>query len=165
MADVTDATDATHLRLDHLTGAWQGPAERAEGVVGGGGAALPPGGEAGGGPGGLAAGDGSDRCGREAEGVLREVLDAAESRSIIGVRLEATSVLGRPRLGAGDTQEALALTEDPMRLAVDKAIRIWAADITTVRVADQPADRRGAAEVAEYGRGAGQPPGASAPGG
>ncbi|MEU0785755.1 AAA family ATPase [Streptomyces sp. NPDC006173] len=143
----------TLLRLDYLTGAWEGLAERAdeyadaanvpvcrlEGLLVG--AQL------------RAATAGGDQ---QFDELLQSLREEGERRGIIALWLESAATHARLRLTAGDTEEALALTEEPMRLLVDKAIWIWATEIAPVRVAAlTAADRHAEVErlVADFEEG------------
>ncbi|WP_326633345.1 AAA family ATPase [Streptomyces sp. NBC_01761] len=129
---LADLAGVTLLHLDYLTGAWQGLAERA--------------------------GQWSDvgeeplcrlqallvvaqvklataGADEDVEDLLRTVREEGERCGAIGLWLEPAAAQARLRLAAGDTEEALALTEDPMRLVMRKGIWFWATDVAPVRVA------------------------------
>lgn len=120
------------LRLDYLTGAWEGLPERAEewSVIADDpvcrleaqllGAQLR-----------LATAGGDERL----EDLLRTIRAEGERRGIIAVWLESATSHAQLRLAAGDAGQALALTEDPVRLITDKDMWIWATEIAPVRVA------------------------------
>ncbi|WP_329363288.1 helix-turn-helix transcriptional regulator [Streptomyces sp. NBC_01483] len=127
-----DLAHVTLLHLDYLTGAWQGLAERAEQwwdvseeplcrlqallVM----AQV------------KLATTGADE---EVEDLLRTVREEGERRGAVGLWLEPAAAQARLRLAAGDTEGALALTEDPIRLIMRKGIWFWATDVAPVRVA------------------------------
>ncbi|MER5603699.1 LuxR C-terminal-related transcriptional regulator, partial [Streptomyces sp. NPDC002265] len=69
------------------------------------------------------------------EDLLRTVREEGERRCAIGLWLEPAAAQARLRLSAGDAEEALALTEDPIRLVLRKGIWFWATDVAPVRVA------------------------------
>ncbi|MET8327336.1 AAA family ATPase [Streptomyces sp. NPDC005181] len=129
---LADLAGVTLLHLDYLTGTWQGLAERA--------------------------GQWSDvaeeplcrlqallvvaqvklatvGADEDVEDLLRTVREEGERRGAIGLWLEPAAAQARLRLAAGDTEEALALTEDPIRLVMRKGIWFWATDVAPVRVA------------------------------
>ncbi|MFE4922850.1 AAA family ATPase [Streptomyces sp. NPDC056661] len=129
---LADLAGVTLLHLDYLTGTWQGLAERA--------------------------GQWSDvaeeplcrlqallvvaqvklataGADEEVEDLLRTVREEGERRGAVGLWLEPAAAQARLRLAAGDTEEALALTEDPIRLVMRKSIWFWATDVAPVRVA------------------------------
>lgn len=129
---LADLAGVTLLHLDYLTGMWQGLAERA--------------------------GQWSDvaeeplcrlqallvvaqvrlataGADAEVEDLLRTVREEGERRGVIGLWLEPAAAQAGLRLAEGDTEQALALTEDPIRLVMRKSIWFWATDIAPVRVA------------------------------
>ncbi|MFF3055238.1 ATP-binding protein [Streptomyces sp. NPDC057909] len=129
---LADLAGVTLLHLDYLTGAWQGLAERA--------------------------GQWSDvgeeplcrlqallvvaqvklataGADEDVEDLLRTVREEGERRGAVGLWLEPAAAQARLRLAAGDTEEALALTEDPIRLVMRKGIWFWATDVAPARVA------------------------------
>ena len=126
-----DLAQVTLLRLDFLTGAWQGLAERAgqwagaagepicqlEGTLVG--AQLR-----------LATTGGA----REVEEVLRTVREECERRGITVLWVESAAAQARLRLSAGDAEAAVALTEDGMRLVAAKGLWLWAREMAPVRV-------------------------------
>ncbi len=129
---LADLAEVTLLHLDYLTGAPQGLAERAEQwsnvaeeplcrlqallVV----AQV------------RLATTGADD---EVEDLLRTVREEGERRGAIGLWLEPAAAQAWLRLATGDTEEALALTEDPIRLVMRKSIWFWATDVAPARVA------------------------------
>ncbi|WP_377273099.1 AAA family ATPase [Peterkaempfera sp. SMS 1(5)a] len=125
-------TLVTLLRLDYLTGAWQGLAERAEHWAGTAdvpvcrleallvGAQLR-----------LATTEGDGQL----EELLRTIREDSERRGIIALWLESAAAHARLRLSAGDAEEALALTEDSVRLITGKSMWVWATETAPVRVA------------------------------
>ncbi|MEV6898637.1 AAA family ATPase [Amycolatopsis sp. NPDC051372] len=123
---------ATLIRLDWLTGSWQGLASRVAEfadlaeepliqldttLVG---ALLQsatePGSEA------------------EVERKLTLVLDAARQRGIVDMPLEPAAALARLHLAAGRPEPALAVTEEPMAVVARKQIWLWADELAPVRV-------------------------------
>ncbi|WP_055587404.1 helix-turn-helix transcriptional regulator [Streptacidiphilus griseoplanus] len=122
----------TLLRLDYLTGARQGLAERADHWADTAdvpvcrlearllGAQLR-----------LAAAE----SGEELEELLRTISEEGERRGIIALWLESAAAHARLRLSAGDAEEALALTEDSVRLITGKSMWVWATETASVRVA------------------------------
>ncbi|MET8275087.1 AAA family ATPase [Streptomyces sp. NPDC005096] len=129
---LADLAGVTLLHLDYLTGTWQGLAERA--------------------------GQWSDAteeplcrlqallvvaqvklatvgADEDVEHLLRTVREEGERRGAIGLWLEPAAAQARLRLAAGDTEEALVLTEDPIRLVMRKSIWFWATDVAPARVA------------------------------
>jgi DNA-binding CsgD family transcriptional regulator len=129
---IREAALATLLRVDYLTGAWPGLAERAQERAD---AAEEPvcrleaqlvGAQ-------LSVATGSR--GLEAEDLLWTVQEEGERRGVIALWLESASARARLRLSAGEAEEALAVTEDGMRLVTEKGIWLWATPIAPVRVA------------------------------
>ncbi|MEU1203638.1 AAA family ATPase [Streptomyces sp. NPDC005813] len=129
---LADLAGVTLLHLDCLTGRWQGLAERAGQWSQ---AAEEP----------LCrlqallvvaqvklATTGADE---EVEDLLRTVRAEGERRGAVGLWLEPAAAQARLRLAARDIEEALALTEDPLRLIVRKGIWFWSADVAPARVA------------------------------
>ncbi|MFE2738060.1 AAA family ATPase [Streptomyces sp. NPDC059349] len=129
---LADLAGVTLLHLDYLTGTWQGVTERARQWSD---AAEEP----------LCrlqallvvaqvklATAGADE---EVEDLLRTVREEGERRGAIGLWLEPAAAQARLRLAAGDTEEALALTDAPIRLVMRKSIWFWATDVAPVRVA------------------------------
>ncbi|MFD6973997.1 ATP-binding protein, partial [Streptomyces sp. NPDC059949] len=129
---VRDTALVTLLRLDYLTGAWQGLAERAQDwattaddpmcrteaqLVG---AQL------------KLATTGADQ---ETEDLLQALAAEGERRGVMALWLEAAATLARLRLAAGDCAHALDLTDGPVRLITRKDIWIWASDIAPARTA------------------------------
>jgi DNA-binding CsgD family transcriptional regulator len=122
----------TLLRLDYLTGAWQGLAEQAEEWAGAAdetvcrleallvGAQLR-----------LVTAGGDERL----EDLVRTLREEGERRGIIALWLESAATHARLRLSAGDAEGALALTEDPVRLIMDRSLWIWATELAPGRVA------------------------------
>jgi DNA-binding CsgD family transcriptional regulator/tetratricopeptide (TPR) repeat protein len=123
-----DGILVTLAHLDWLTGAWTGLTERAETLAG-----LDD-------PllrldamlvaGLLKAAAGSAQA---AEEKLQHVLDEERRRGIVDMPLEPASALARLRLGEGRVNDALALTNDPMRVITSKGIWLWATDIAPAR--------------------------------
>jgi DNA-binding CsgD family transcriptional regulator len=119
------------IHLDYLSGAWQGLAERAEAWLAADdeplfrldaqfiAASLR-----------LAATGGAAAD----EAVLRLVREEGQRRGVTDLLLEPTAAQARVRLAAGDTEAAIALTEEPVRLINRKGIRAWATDVVPVRV-------------------------------
>jgi DNA-binding CsgD family transcriptional regulator len=130
---VRTAALVTLLRLDYLTGGQPGLAERAREWAG---TAEEPvsrleaqllAAE-------LALGAaGSDP--EQVEDLLRVVQEECVRRGIIAQWLESAAARARLRLSAGDAAGALAVTEDGVRLVVDKGIWLWATQIAPARVA------------------------------
>ncbi|MGW4489996.1 ATP-binding protein [Amycolatopsis sp. NPDC004368] len=125
-----DMALATLVRLDWLTGAWTGLAERAAAfadlaeepliqldstLVG---ALL-----------GAATAPGPD-VGHKLERVLAE----SRQRGIVDMPLEPAAALARLHLSAGRVADALEVTEEPMAVVVRKQIWLWAAELAPVRV-------------------------------
>ena len=120
---IREAALATLLRVDYLTGAWPGLTERARERAD---AAEEP-----------VCRLEAQLVGAqlsEAEDLLRTVQEEGERRGVIALWLEAASARARLRLSAGETEEALTVTEDGMRLVTDKGIWLWATPIAPVRV-------------------------------
>jgi DNA-binding CsgD family transcriptional regulator len=129
---IQDMALVTLLRLDYLTGAWEGLAEQAEKWSGAAdvavcrlealllGAQLR-----------LATAGGDEQL----EDLLRTVREEGKRRGIIALWLESAATHARLRLSMGGAEEALALTEDPVRLITDKSMWTWATEIAPVRVA------------------------------
>lgn len=122
----------TLLHVDYFTGTWEGLAERARECAGAVGepacrveallvtARL-----------GLGTADGD----REAGDLLRTVREESQRRGMIALWLESSAALAQLRLADGDAGDALALTDDGMRLVLDKGIWVWATEIAPVRMA------------------------------
>lgn len=146
-----DMARATLMRLDWLTGAWRGLAERVAGfadldeeplirmdttLVG---ARL----------------RAATVAGVDVERTLLAVLDESGERGIVDLRLEPAAALGGLYLAAGRVADALEVTAEPMTLVRRKQIWLWAVDIAPVRVAALLAAGRDAQAqelVAEFGK-------------
>lgn len=141
---IRNMATVTLLRLDYLTGTGHGLAERAEECADAAdmpvcrleallvGAQLR-----------LATAGGDEQF----DELLRTLREESKRRGIIALWLESAAAHARLRLAAGDAEEALALTSDPVRLLMDKNIWIWATEIAPVRVAAlTAADRQTEAE-------------------
>jgi DNA-binding CsgD family transcriptional regulator len=123
--------DSTQLRLDWLTGRWDGLLDRAEAM-----AADPderPGFRR---EGDLVAGMLLLATGDAAHGErrLRGVLDALRGHGGVEQFAEAAAALARSRLTGGAAGEAVDLTDEPARLVVAQEAWIWAAEIAPARV-------------------------------
>jgi DNA-binding CsgD family transcriptional regulator/tetratricopeptide (TPR) repeat protein len=124
-----DLTLVTLAHLDWFTGSWAGLAERTETLAGldeplirleavhvsG---ALD-----------MAAGKY-----RSAEEKLRLVLEEEQPRGGVYLPLETAATLARLRLIDGCPDDALALTDDPIRVITAKGIWLWATDVAPVRM-------------------------------
>jgi len=69
-----------------------------------------------------------------AEKKLRLVLDEVTRRGVVSLPQEPAAAMARLRLAGGHPEEALALTENPMRIVTAKGIWLWATDVAPVRV-------------------------------
>jgi DNA-binding CsgD family transcriptional regulator/tetratricopeptide (TPR) repeat protein len=95
---------------------------------------------------------------RRGEDQVRLALDLARRVGAVDDFLEPAAALGRMRLAEGKVDEALSVTDDPMRTIATKAVWVWATDLAPVRVAALVAAERvdEAAELsASYRRGLG----------
>ncbi|MFJ1766796.1 ATP-binding protein [Amycolatopsis sp. NPDC088138] len=125
-----DMTLTTLIRLDWLTGAWDGLAERVAEfadlveepliqldttLVG---ALL----------------QAATAPGPEVERKLTLVLGEARERGIADMPLEPAAALARLHLAAGRVGEALEVTEEPMAVVAHKQIWLWARELAPVRV-------------------------------
>ncbi|HEY1914342.1 MAG TPA: LuxR C-terminal-related transcriptional regulator, partial [Streptosporangiaceae bacterium] len=70
----------------------------------------------------------------EAERKLREVLDRERASGAVDTPLEPAGALARLRLADGHVDDALALTDDPMRVITVKGLWMWATNVAPVRV-------------------------------
>ncbi|QRP43357.1 AAA family ATPase [Amycolatopsis sp. FDAARGOS 1241] len=135
-----DMVLATLIRLDWLTGAWRGLAERVAGfadlaeepliqldttLVG---ALL----------------EAATAPGPDVERKLKLVLDETRRRGIADMPLEPAAALARLHLAAGRVAEALEVTEEPMAVVAHKQIWLWAQELAPVRVEALLAAGRGA---------------------
>jgi DNA-binding NarL/FixJ family response regulator len=134
-----DMTLVTLLHLDWFTGAWDGLAERLRNwvrlddeplmqldsrlVLGLLGAAV-----------------GDDPAAEES---VRAVRDESTRRGIADMSMESTGALARLRLAAGDVEEALALTDEAVRVVAGKELWLWGTETVPVRVAALTAAGRG----------------------
>jgi DNA-binding CsgD family transcriptional regulator len=71
---------------------------------------------------------------RSAEERLRLVLAEEQRRGIVYMPLEPAAVLSHLRVLRGSVGEALALTDEPMRVVIRKGIWLWATEIAPARV-------------------------------
>jgi DNA-binding CsgD family transcriptional regulator len=71
----------------------------------------------------------------QVEDQLKVVQEECVRRGIIAQWLDSAAARARLRLCAGDAAGALAVTEDGMRLVLDKGIWLWATQIAPARVA------------------------------
>jgi DNA-binding CsgD family transcriptional regulator len=69
-----------------------------------------------------------------AEEKLQHVLDGLRRRGGVDDPLEAVAALAWLRLADGRTDDALAVTEQPMQVVTTKGIWLWAADVAPARV-------------------------------
>src|SRR5487761_507223 len=69
-----------------------------------------------------------------AEKRLRLVLEEETRRGVVSRIPEPAAALARLRLAAGRIEEALALTEDPVKVITAKGIWIWGTEVVPVRV-------------------------------
>ena len=69
-----------------------------------------------------------------AEKRLRLVLEEETRRGVVSRIHEPAAALARLRLAAGRIEEALALTEDPVKVITAKGIWIWGTEVVPVRV-------------------------------
>jgi DNA-binding NarL/FixJ family response regulator len=72
--------------------------------------------------------------GPEVEDLLRGVQEECARRGIIAQWLEAAAARARLRLRAGDADAALTVTDDGIRLVLDKGIWLWATQLMPARV-------------------------------
>jgi DNA-binding CsgD family transcriptional regulator len=77
-----------------------------------------------------------------AEHKLRLVLEEQAQRGIATYIQEPTAALARLRLADGHTEEALALTVEPVRVIAAKGIWIWATEVVPARVQALTTDGR-----------------------
>jgi DNA-binding CsgD family transcriptional regulator/tetratricopeptide (TPR) repeat protein len=126
---VHDGILAQLAYLDWLTGAWSGLAERVAALAGDKEpaihvAALLVGGL-------LDVTVGQYQSGEEK---LQFVISDARQRGSIDYQAAPSASLARLRLAAGRVEDALGLTDEPMRVILAKRIWIWATDIVPVRI-------------------------------
>ncbi len=69
-----------------------------------------------------------------AEEKLQRVLDGERGHGAVDTPLEPAAALARLRLAGGDVDDALALTDEPMKVVTVKGIWLWAASVAPVRV-------------------------------
>ncbi len=118
-------------RLDWLTGAWDGLAERIHELMED--EVLPPDGR---GEAALIAGLLQSALG-DSEGAERHLLAArrdGEQRNSTDRLVETAVALAGLRLAAGDMQEALRLTDEPIDITIHKGIWMWGAQVVPTRV-------------------------------
>lgn len=116
--------------LDWLTGAWSGLAERAMALAGQEEEPLTR-------VDGLLVGGLLDMAAglwQSGEEKLELVIRDTRQRGLAGGSVEACAALARARLAAGRSGDALALTDEPMRVITTKGIWLWATDLAPVRV-------------------------------
>ena len=71
---------------------------------------------------------------RSAEEKLQQVLEGERGRGAVDTPLEPAAALAQLRLADGRVDDALSLTEEPMRVVAVKGIWVWATTIAPVRV-------------------------------
>jgi DNA-binding CsgD family transcriptional regulator/tetratricopeptide (TPR) repeat protein len=71
---------------------------------------------------------------RRGEEQVRTALDRAHQVGAVDDFLEPAAALGRIRLAEGRVDEALRVTDDPIRTIINKAVWVWATDLAPVRV-------------------------------
>jgi DNA-binding CsgD family transcriptional regulator len=149
-----DLTMATQLHVDWLTGAWETISDRADRLIGN--DDLAPGTQL---EVVLVAGQLAAATGRQAlaERHLRRLLHGWREAGVVQLFPEASALLARMRLDAGDGDEALRLTEEALEVVTTKRMWIWGTDIVPTAVrALVMADRVDEAEmlVTTFARGA-----------
>jgi DNA-binding CsgD family transcriptional regulator len=73
--------------------------------------------------------------GAQAEQALRDVVEQSGRRGMVDMWVESSGALAALRLAAGDGEEALSLTEEPVRAVVGRGMWLWAIDVFPERVA------------------------------
>jgi DNA-binding CsgD family transcriptional regulator/tetratricopeptide (TPR) repeat protein len=95
---------------------------------------------------------------RRGEEQVRLALDMAHRVGAVDDFMEPAAALGRIRLAEGKVEDALQVTDDPMRTVMSKDVWVWATDVAPVRVRAMVAAEEvddAADLVARYRRGLG----------
>ena len=93
---------------------------------------------------------------RKAEEHCRLALEAAQQAGAVDDLLEPSAALARVRLAEGRVEDAVRVTDEPLRMVATKGIWLWATDVAPVRVEALVAAGRhddAARLVAQYERG------------